>query len=424
MITAVLQARMSSKRLPGKVAKPILGKPMLALQMERIKRSKRIDKLVVATSIEREDDLVAEIAGMEQVDLFRGSLSDVLDRFYMAVREDRPEYVVRLTGDCPLVEPELIDSIISRCIEEKLDYCTNALQPTFPDGLDVEVFRFECLSEAWKEARLPSEREHVTLFIHSRTERFRIGHFKQHADLSGYRWTVDEPEDFELVEKIYQGLYPENPRFGLKDVLGFLDEHPELKTLNTRFERNEGMKKSIEADKKGGSTRYKKSEELLGRAQKVIPLGSQTFSKSLTQFPFGVSPYFITRGKGSRVWDVDGNEYIDFMNSLAAITLGYCDPDVDAAVKSQLENGTIFSLPHTLEMEVAEKLREIHEKIAEGLTAETPEDVVACARKLGYPVILRAAFALGGLGSGFASNDEECLALATQALSGSPQVLV
>lgn len=359
MIAAVLQARVSSKRLPGKVIKPILGRPMISFQIERVKRSKRIEKLILATSEEGADDPIVGLGQLENIEVYRGSLNDVLDRFYKSVKEFSPAYVVRLTGDCPLVEPELIDSIIAHCIDGDFDYCTNALQPTFPDGLDVEVFRFSCLYEAWKEARLPSEREHVTLFMHSRPDRYKIGHYKQSDDMSKYRWTVDEPEDFELVKKIYEKLYPRDICFGMSDVIKLLEQNPELKTWNIRFERNEGMKKSIEADKEILAKRYKKSEELLERARRTIPLGSQTFSKSYTQFPYGVSPYFISKGKGSKVWDVDGNEYIDFVNSLAAVTLGYCDPDVDAKVKAQIENGTIFSLPSTLEMEVAEKLCEM-----------------------------------------------------------------
>ncbi len=357
---AILQARSSSHRLPAKVLKPILGQPMLMRQIERIRRAKEINKLVVATSVEASDDHLAGMCAQNDIECFRGSLDDVLDRFYVAAKHYHPEYVVRLTGDCPLTDPEVIDQVLRYFFEGGFDYATNGLQPTYPDGLDVEVMRFESLQVAWKEAKLPSERQHVTPFIHGNPERFRIGHYRGASDHSFLRWTVDEPLDFELVTQIYETLYPENPNFGSQDILDLLEKNPALKTWNTQIRRNEGYAKSLKEDgERQMDSRYQKSEELLERAQRTIPLGSQTFSKSKTQFPFGVSPYFIKCAKGSRAWDVDGNEYVDFINSLAAVTLGYNDPDVTSAVKAQLEDGVIFSLPHSLEMQVAEKIVEM-----------------------------------------------------------------
>lgn len=361
MILAILQARLSSNRLPGKVLLPLFGMPMLARQIERLKRSRRIDALVVATSDQAGDDAIAALCAESGVACFRGSLDDVLDRFYKAALQRHPATVVRLTGDCPLTDPEVIDNCIDFFREGDFDYASNAVEPSFPDGLDVEVMRFDCLAQAWREARLPSEREHVTPFIHSRPQRYRIGHYRNDPDLSHLRWTVDEPDDLELVRSIYEALYPKNPTFSTRDILALLESRPELVVLNAGHQRNAGLIKSKQQDAAwlAGDRRYARSEALLERALRTIPLGSQTFSKSKTQYPHGVSPYFIQRGQGCRVWDVDGNEYVDFINSLAAVTLGYNDPDVTAAVRRQLEDGVIFSLPHPVETAVAEKLVEM-----------------------------------------------------------------
>ena len=357
MILAVLQARYSSSRLPGKVLKPILGKPMLQHQIERVKRAKKIDELVVATSSDPSDDAIAKLCEEQGILCFRGSLDDVLDRVYQAAKPYSPDHVVRLTGDCPLSDPEIIDQVIEFHLRQGADYSSNAIRPVHPDGLDVEVCRFSVLTEAWKEAKLPSQREHVMPFIHGQPARFKIAHFESAVDHSEERWTVDTAADFELVTAIYGALYPSNPAFGMQDVLKFLKDRPELADLNRQSKRNEGFQVSLQKDK--SQSRYSASQQMLERALKTIPLGSQTFSKSKTQYPAGVSPHFIQKAKGSRVWDVDGNEYIDFVNSLCAVNLGYGDPDVTAAVKSQLDEGVIFSLPHPIEHLVAEKIVEM-----------------------------------------------------------------
>jgi len=153
-----------------------------------------------------------------------------------------------LTGDCPLFDPVLIDRVISFHLQGKFDYTSNTVEPTYPDGLDVEIIRFSCLEQAWKETTLPSQREHVTLYVYQHPERFKIGSFKNDTDLSSLRWTVDEPLDFELVTRIYEALYPSNPAFSTDDILGFLDKNTGLKTLNTRYQRNEGLQKSLLED--------------------------------------------------------------------------------------------------------------------------------------------------------------------------------
>ena len=247
---AILQARVSSTRLPGKVLLPILGQPMILRQIERVRRARLIDRLVVATSDDPADDEIDNLCRVNDLSCFRGSLDDVLDRFYQAARPYQPSNIVRLTGDCPLTDPSVIDRLIHFHCEGDFDYSTNAIEPTFPDGLDVEIFRSTCLSEALQEAVLPSEREHVTSFFHRQPLRYKIGIMKNDTDLSKLRWTVDEREDFLLVTRIYEELYPRKPDFTTNDILHFLNEHQELLTMNIFHKRNEGLEKSRKEDRK------------------------------------------------------------------------------------------------------------------------------------------------------------------------------
>jgi len=250
MILGILQARCSSSRLSGKVLKRLQGKPMLEHQIRRIQRSQRIDKLVVATSTDPADEPLAKLCRDVGIDCYRGSLEDVLDRFYRAARRFDPEHVVRLTGDCPLADPKVIDEIIDLYLAGNYDYASNCLDGcNFPDGLDAEVFSMSALETAFNEAKLQSQREHVTLFINRQPERFRIGLLRSDTDYSKLRWTVDEPADFEFVTRVYDALYPSRPDFTMNDVLALLQSMPELTSINSRFERNEGLQKSLARDK-------------------------------------------------------------------------------------------------------------------------------------------------------------------------------
>lgn len=249
-VVAIVQARMTSRRLPGKVLKPILGRPMLALQIERVRRASALDRIVVATSVTPDDDAVAKACQEMAVECFRGSLGDVLDRFYRCALAHGAEHVVRLTADCPLADPQVIDRVVRAHLDGGFDYTANVSPPTWPDGLDVEVVRFSALTDAWREAELPSEREHVTYFIETHPQRFRYGNVAAAVDRSGLRWTVDDPEDFDLVRRIYEALYPANAAFTTDDILALLQARPELRALNAHLERNAGMATSLEADKK------------------------------------------------------------------------------------------------------------------------------------------------------------------------------
>jgi glutamate-1-semialdehyde 2,1-aminomutase len=363
-IIAILQARFSSSRLPGKVLKPILNKPMLGYQIERVLQTRNIDKLIVATSTDPSDDDIESLCKKINVHCSRGSLDDVLDRFYQAAKIWEPQHVVRLTGDCPLTDPEIIDAVIDFYFAGSYDYASNAIQPTFPDGLDVEIFRFFALKEAWNESILPSQREHVTPFIYRQPERFRIGNYSNAESLSHLRWTVDEPEDFEFITNIYGELYPVKPAFRMADVLDLLQRKPELLDLNKSFERNEGMTRSLEKDRKMELMKklnLSKSIAFQEHAKKRIPGLSQLLSKRPDMFTYGVWPGYFSRAKGVEVWDLDGNRYIDMsIGGIGANVLGYADPDVDGAVKEAIDKGNSSSLNCPEEVELADLLCELH----------------------------------------------------------------
>jgi len=243
-IIAILQARISSSRLPGKVLMPLLGKPMLERQLERNHRSRNIDSLIVATSTDPSDDPIAEFCREANVAVYRGSLDDVLDRYYQAASGAKADVVVRLTADCPLADPGVLDQLVRFHLDGGYDYSSNTIERTFPKGVDAEIFGFDVLQTAWNEARLPSHREHVTPFMIENPERFRLGSFKQTENLSDHRWTVDYPADFAFVEAVYESLYLQNSDFSSQEIFVLLKNKPDLAAINAHFDPEETASKS------------------------------------------------------------------------------------------------------------------------------------------------------------------------------------
>lgn len=362
-VVAIIQARTGSSRLPGKVLALILGRPMIEHQIERVKTARRLDQIVVATSSKPEDAPLLEIAQRLGVGGFAGSEDDVLGRVYHAAKQQGAEAVVRLTADCPLVDPAIIDQFVEHYLSHRdhLDYVK--VGPTFAEGLDLEVMSFAALERAWKEATKTYEREHVSVYIwHS--GRFRTKQLEHSPDLSAMRWTVDEERDLTLVRNVYEALFPKfGHAFGTQDVLKLFSERPELALINRGITRNEGFLKSLRAER-GSMVKMRtgsiaRSEAMWKRAHGLIPAGTQTLSKGPTQYVDGVAPKYLVRGKGSHVWDVDGNEYIDYPMALGAVILGYQYPAVVEAIRRQLDDGIVFSLMHPLEVEVSELIRRL-----------------------------------------------------------------
>ena len=255
---AVIQARMGSSRLPGKVLRPILGRPMLWHIVRRLGFVPGLAGRVVATSDRPGDDPVRAFCRESGIPVFAGSEEDVLDRFYRAAKEANGDPLLRITGDCPFVDPDLVGRLIERYGAGGYDHVAVATGAgalylaggRYPDGLDAECFGFSTLERAWREATEKSDREHVTPYIWRNKTLFRCGHFTSEKDYSHLRWTVDNEADFSLVEKVYEALYREEAPFLMADILAFLDDHPELSESNRGFIGHEGYAEVWEAGEK------------------------------------------------------------------------------------------------------------------------------------------------------------------------------
>lgn len=248
MNLAIIQARMGSTRLPSKVLMPLSGKTVLEHVVTRVRESKFINEVVVATTVDKQDLEIISFCSSNGIRVFVGSETDVLDRYYQAARLFKPANVVRITSDCPMIDPEIIDQIGARHVSEKADYTSNTLEETYPDGLDAEIFSFQALEIAWQQATLYSEREHVTPYIKKYSEKFKLISVKSEVDLSSMRWTIDQQEDFQFLSELFRRLYPSNPTFRTKDVLEVITKDPDIIKINNSIVRNEGYLKSLMKD--------------------------------------------------------------------------------------------------------------------------------------------------------------------------------
>lgn len=247
MIAGIIQARMGSTRLPGKVMKSILGKPVLWHVVSRVSQSDLIDKIIVATTTEPEDDIIEKFCCYEQIPVFRGSNHDVLDRYYQCARQFMADDIVRITADCPLHDAKVIDRVIREYNEGAYDYVTNTFEYTYPDGLDVEIFSFSALEDAWKNATLESEREHVTPFLRKNST-IKTKNVTSLIRYPLYRLTLDTPEDYKFITVIFEGLG--RSFFSLDEVVSYLEKHTDLLTINQHIGLNEGYMKSLVQDAK------------------------------------------------------------------------------------------------------------------------------------------------------------------------------
>src|ERR1035437_1032733 len=364
-ILAIVQARTGSSRLPGKMLLDLAGKPVIVRTLDRIKLASSVDRVVLATSTDPHDRSLIDIAAGCGVDTFAGSETDVLDRIYRAAAEFGATVCVRLTGDCPLLDPAVIDEVVRVFREGGCDYATNVLMYSWPDGLDVEVFSFGVLETAWKEATLQIDREHVTTFITRHPERFVLKNVhSRDGDWSAVHLSVDDEGDLEFIRFIYEQLSGLDRPFTWQDVAAVLATPEGQSRRRFNISVNEGLAKSLrgEADDRAPEVLPKKpvamSAQLLTRALQTIPGASQTFSKQYTTFVRGVSPLFLERGEDAHVWDVDGNEYIDLVMGLLPVILGHNHPSTTQAIAEQARKGFSFSLPTELEVEVGEMLCE------------------------------------------------------------------
>lgn len=240
---AIIQARMASTRLPGKVLADVAGQPVLWHVVQRVRQARRVDRVLVATSVSPADDALARFCADAGFDLFRGSEHDVLDRFFEAAVATQADTIVRITADCPLIDPDVIDRVLNVHVSGAFDYTSNVIHYTYPDGLDVEAIRMETLARTWREAVRPSDREHVTPYVRF-SDRFRTFNVAHDPDLSHHRWTIDEAADLEFVRRIYEA-FDGVPDFRMADVLDLLARRPALQQLQGAGAINEGYYKSL-----------------------------------------------------------------------------------------------------------------------------------------------------------------------------------
>jgi len=244
-VTAIIQARMTSSRLPGKIMYEVMGRPLLSYQIERLRFSRKVNSIILATTVNGTDDAVARLAEKEGVKLFRGAEHDVLDRYYQAGKLYNVKNIIRLTSDCPLIQPTICDLLVSKFFKANADYAGTG--QSFAEGLDCEIFTFSALEQAWKDAGLIPEREHVTLYFRNHPDLFKTAILDNETDDSSYRITVDEEDDFIVVKAVIEALYQgKRDCFDIIDIKSFLDTHPEIYELNAHIIRNEGLLRSLQ----------------------------------------------------------------------------------------------------------------------------------------------------------------------------------
>lgn len=236
-IVAIIQARMGSTRLPGKILKKVNGRPLLSYQIERLQQSNYINDLVIATTIDEKDDLIVELCEKNNILSFRGSEEDVLARYYETAKAFKAEAIVRITSDCPIIDVQVVDKTIQYFIDNNFDYVSNTVERTYPRGLDTEIFTFAALEIAYNEAVLERDREHVTAYFYTNPDIFKISNVRNAMDYSKYRWTVDTEEDFQLIKNIIEKLYIENPQFTLHDTVKLMEANPDWFYINAHIEQ-------------------------------------------------------------------------------------------------------------------------------------------------------------------------------------------
>ena len=337
---------MGSTRLPNKVMKHIGGLPMIELLVKRLAKSNFVDQIVLATSVdERNNVLVKHVEKMGYV-CVRGSENDVLNRFLKAARLVKADVIVRITGDCPLIDPILVDQAITQFLNVGVDYLSNADPATYPDGLDTEVFTLKALERAGRESREVFDLEHVTPYLR-KPGLFKRSSMTYFEDYSHLRWTVDEPADFDVIEKVFSHFAPDI-HFSWKEVLSLNGSKPAIFESNKKFLRNEGAQMET-------------GQKLWKRAKKIIPGGNMLLSKRPEMFLPDQWPCYFSKSKGCKVWDLDGREFIDMsIMGVGTNTLGYGHPEVDEAVMQTVRNGNMSTLNCPEEVYLAERLVELH----------------------------------------------------------------
>lgn len=319
---------------------------MIELLLERLSKATLVDQIVVVTSIDDRNKVLVDHIQKIGYACEQGSEDDVMDRYIQAAKKHQADVVIRITGDCPLVDPGLVNECVRQFLDQDIDYLCNNYPPTLPDGLDIEVFKLAALERAQLESTKPFDHEHVTPYLREQGK-FKIATIKNAEDFSSLRWTVDEPADFVVVEKVFNYFYP-NTDFDWTEVLRLQAEHPEWFILNQNIIRNEGAMMGA-------------GQKLWKRAKQVIPGGNLLLSKRAEMFLPDQWPSYFSKAKGCKVWDLDGKEYVDMsIMGIGTNTLGYGNAEVDEAVRKVIDVGNMSTFNCPEEVYLAERLVELH----------------------------------------------------------------
>ena len=346
-VLIIVQARMDSARLPGKVMRLIDGKPSLQILHERLSFSEETSKIIIATTKRKIDNKIVNFCNNKNYLYFRGSVDNILKRYFNASKKYKPDYVVRVTGDCPLIDAKIIDKLIRLIKKTKSDYACNVFPPTFPDGYDTDVLTFELLKKLSKEIKNPEYKEYFTRYIKHNKNRFKIINLKHRKDISDLRLTIDEEIDLEVIEKVYKSFkYKKN--FSISDLENLFKKNKKIFNLNKHLIRNEGSYMT-------------KDQKLWRRAKSIIPNGNMLLSKNPERYLPDKWPAYFTKAHGCTIWDLNGKKYFDMCSmGIGTNVLGYSNKTIDKFVISKIKKGNISTLNCPEEVELTEKLLKIH----------------------------------------------------------------
>jgi glutamate-1-semialdehyde 2,1-aminomutase len=365
-VIVIIQARLTSKRFPNKIIQKLEKKTLINFLIDRIRISKKIDKIILAVPNNREHKKLKKI--IKNVDFFFGNEEDVLDRYYKAAKKFGGSTIIRICGDCPFVDYKIIDKILNIFKSKNFDYVSNTLKPTFPDGLDVEVFSFSVLEKAWKKAKTKLDREHVTQYI-VKNSKFKKYNYFYKKDLSKIRLTIDEMIDLKQIRAVYFHL-KKNNNFGIDDIFRLYKKNKKIFNMNSLISRNEGMS-------------FNNGQKMWKRAKNVIPGGNMLLSKRPEMFAPDLWPTYYNKAKGCYVWDLDNKKYLDMsLMSVGTNILGYSNYKIDNAVISAIKKSNMSTLNCPEEIYLSEKLIDMHKHFEMVKFARTGGEANAIAVRL------------------------------------------
>jgi len=345
-IAAIIQARLGSKRLPNKVLKKLSDQSLIKILHTRLKKSKYLHNVVFSIPQNSENEKLEDEIKKIGADYYKGSEANVLERFYTTAKEFEINHIVRITADCPLIDPEMLDDMIEIYNKKDFDYVSNTNPPTFPDGFDIEIFSFNALKKAYQEAKSEHDKEHVTPFIRNHKENKKYN-FESEIDYSSLRLTVDEFQDYELLKAISKKV-DDIKDIKYREVIDIIKSSPELVKINKTISRNEG-------------TKMGKGQKLYRRAKQIIPGGTMLLSKRPENFLPELWPSYYSKAKGCNIWDLDNNKYTDMsIMGIGTNILGYGNEYVDSSVSETVRDGVSSTLNCPEEIELAEQLIEIN----------------------------------------------------------------